>query len=192
MNFLGLDQAPNNTGWAASSDADNAKVSWGTIRMSDYGDDDQRMIRDFEFDMLGLIDRFKPQWVFFEQIVIKIPINTPVLYSQFTLVGLIQTICMQKNIPCEMVLIGEWRKRFLGRANKPKSTPPSTKGRDWLKEAAEIECARRGHLVSNDHEAEAIGILDYGMASKSFDYKQRTKADVVRRQLAWRRKDLEK
>lgn len=161
--------------------------------MSNYGDDDQRMMRDFEFEFLGLIDKFKPSYIFFEQIIIdQRHVNLPVTYAQFALVSAIQFIAMQKNIPCEMVIIAQWRKRFLGRSNMPKHAGKRGAGREWLKDAAKIECLRRNLLVNNDHEAEAIGILDYGMASKSFDYKWRTKGDVERRRLAAAREEMQK
>jgi Holliday junction resolvasome RuvABC endonuclease subunit len=192
MNFLGLDQAPRNTGWAASSDEEGARVEFGTIAMSDYGDDDQRMMRDFEFEMRGLITRFRPSFIFFEQIIIDMRhVNLPVTYAQFSLVSVIQFVGMQMNIPTEQVLIADWRKRFLGRSNMPKHAGKKGQGREWLKDAAKIECLRRNLLVNNDHEAEAVGILDYGMASKSFDYKWRTKGDVERRRLARAREDMQ-
>jgi hypothetical protein len=197
MNFLAFDQAPNHTGWAASSDEEGAKVHFGTLSMSDYGDNDQRMARDLEFEIVGLLKKFQPRYVFFEQIVVKthkgVPIlNMPVLYAQFTVACTIQVVCMQHNVECEMILIADWRKRFLGRSNMPKWAGKKGKGRDWLKEAAMIECARRNLLPANDHEAEAIGILDYGIASKSFDYRFRTKGDVERKRLAAAREEMQK
>jgi hypothetical protein len=191
---LGFDQAPNNTGWAAWSDADDAVPIFDTITMSNYGKDDQRMAKDFEFEIVGLLNRFRPDAVYFEQIIIPSGfIDTNTLYAQFTVACTIQVITAQRGIPAFMVEIPRWRKRFLGRANAPKWMVGKTqKGRDVLKEMAMIECARRNLLPKNDHEAEAIGITDYGLAHLSFDYKKRTKADVERRQQHWRRLEMQK
>lgn len=190
--FMAFDQAPRFTGWAAGPADPTAIPRWGTIVGSDYGDDDQMMMRDFAKDVEALLDRFKPEAVFFEQIVIdQRHVNLPITYAQFAIAATLQFVTMARGIPCEMVLISDWRKRFLGRANMPKHAGKRGQGREWLKAAAKIECARRGFLTDSDHEAEALGILDYGIASKSVDYRFKTKADVERRQQKARKENME-
>ena len=193
MKFLAFDQSPRNTAWAFSTDVEKARVEFGEINMSDYGDDDQRLARDLEFELQGLLSKYEPDWVFFEQIVTDFGrFNPPVLYKQFTVSCTIMIVCGQRGINCELVNISDWRKRFLGRNNVPKAQRKKGPNSDVLKEMALTECARRNIYPSSHHQAEAIGILDYGMASKSFDYRWRTKADVERRQQAARREDMQK
>lgn len=194
MKFLAFDQAPNNTGWAFSSDDEDARLEFGSLAMPDYGGDDQRLARDLEFELVGLINKYRPDCCFFEQIVTDFGrFNPPVLYKQFTVACTIMIVMAQHSIPCEMVNISDWRKRFLGRNNPPKAKRKKHgPNSEVLKEMAMQECARRNILPKNDHEAEAIGILDYGMASKSFNYRFRTKGEAERRALAARREDMQK
>jgi hypothetical protein len=193
IRVLAFDQAPNNTGWAFSTDEEEARPVWGTITMSDYGDDDQRMMLDFGKALRPLFEKYQPTHTFFEQIVIDHRhVHTPTLYRQFSVACTIQFVAAEFRVPSELVEIAPWRKRFLGRANMPKTAGKKGEGRPWLKQAAMIECARRGCLVRNDHEAEAIGILDYGLACVSRAYHFRTKGDAERRRLAATRQDMEK
>lgn len=63
--------------------------------------------------------------------------------------------CYKVGVPCRQAEMRDWRKHFLG---------TSTGGRDALKKAARDACALRGWPVDNDDEADAAGVLDYGLA----------------------------
>jgi Holliday junction resolvasome RuvABC endonuclease subunit len=196
MVVLGLDQAPNNTGWAVLSDDGVTPPKFGTIVMSDYGDDIQRTLKDFAFELHGLYNEFNPQFVFCEQIVLdERHINLPVLIDQAAIVGAVLMSSAERNIRGYMVEIAVWRKRFLGKSNAPNwAVDRQTKsGRKWLKEAAMNECVRRyfPNVPKNDHEAEAIGIADYGLAFVSHDYRFATKGDVERRRQKRVREDMQ-
>lgn len=191
--YMAFDQAPRFTGWATGPADPTAVPRWGTIVGSDYGDDDQRMMADLAKDLRGLFDKYQPEAIFFEQIVIdQRHVNLPITYAQFAVAATILFVAMEYGIPAEMVIISEWRKRFLGRSNMPKHAGKRGQGREWLKEAAKIECARRGWLTDSDHEAEALAILDFGLAAKSTAYRFATKADVERRQQKARKENMEK
>lgn len=61
-----------------------------------------------------------------------------------------------------------WRKTFLGLAHKPDYI--DGENRAWLKLRAIQECERRGWAVKGDDEAEARGIMDYGLCMTSPAY----------------------
>jgi hypothetical protein len=193
ISAIAFDQAPSNTGWAFTTDDEEEMIRFGTISMSDYGSDDQRMMRDLRKELVTLFGWFKPQFAFFEQIVINEKhIHLPTTYRQFAVASVIQFVAMDHQCHCELVEIARWRKRFLGRTNAPKLDRKRSGSRDWLKQAAVTECARRNIYVKNDHEAEAIGILEYGLSSKSPAYRYRTKYEAQRKSLLESRRDMVK
>lgn len=190
---IGLDSAPNNTGWCVLSDDERTKPVWGLFEFGGYGHNDQLLMQDVRRAVAGLLQEHKPDAVFFEQIVIDARhVDINVLYAQFSVVSAIQFACLDLEINARQVLIASWRKRLLGRSNMPKHEGKRGKGRDWLKEAAMIEAARLGVLAGTDHEAEAFGIADYGLATISTKYRLATKARADRTAVARRRKDMEK
>jgi hypothetical protein len=63
--------------------------------------------------------------------------------------------CYKLGIPCRQAEMRDWRKHFLGR---------STGGREELKKAAIEACHARGWAVDGDDQADAVGVLDYGLA----------------------------
>lgn len=156
--------------------------------MSDYGTDDQRMMRDLEFEIVGLLKKFQPRFVFFEELVFderKLRnggFNAQTLISQASVIAAIQFVTMQHNIEAMQVKIAVWRKWLLGAANAPKwAVGKNTSSRDWLKDAAVKRVAELWNIyVKTDHEAEAIGIGHYGLSWASTDYKFTWKAETDR------------
>lgn len=59
------------------------------------------------------------------------------------------------EIPFREVHMDDWRKHFIGVAKG---------GRDFLKKKAVAECKSRGWSVKSDDEADAAGVLDFGLA----------------------------
>lgn len=88
------------------------------------------------------------------------------------LVGVIELVCDDHEIPCVEVSPPEWRKAFIGRAQAPKDIPRHHR-RQWLKKRAMEACALRKWNVKNDDEAEASGILNFVLATDSEHYRMR-------------------
>ncbi len=74
--------------------------------------------------------------------------------------GRAHEVAYRRGVPIAGVMVGEWRKRFLGSRTAPKGlTKPQR--RLWLKKQAREECAARGWPVKTDDEADSLGILVY-------------------------------
>jgi hypothetical protein len=77
------------------------------------------------------------------------------VYKLCSLAGLAEWFTGRIGAHCRQVEQQSWRKHFIGRGTGPTKE---------LKRAA-MEAARmRGWTVQNDHEADAAGVLDYGLA----------------------------
>jgi hypothetical protein len=189
MIVIGLDSAPRNIGFCIGSDADGARPSWGLWQPPDYGESDELLIRDVRKWAMTTIKSSGAEILFFEQIIIDHRhVNIPVTHKQFAVVAALMCAAADTGIACYEIEISKWRKRFLGKANAPKH---AASGRDYLKEAAMRECLNRGWLIDDHNIAEAVGIWEYGMAFASPEFHKRTKADVVRRELAHQREVMQ-
>lgn len=80
------------------------------------------------------------------------------VYKLCALAGMAEWFAKRINAKCRQVEQQRWRKHFMGRG---------TGKSDELKRLAKAEADRRGWRVSNDHEADAAGVLDYGLACVS-------------------------
>lgn len=97
------------------------------------------------------------------------------------MLGVVELVCDDHEIPCVRATSHEWRKRFLGHAQAPREigkalTPSAARAarRDWLKTAALDGCKRRGWPVATDDEADAVGLLDFLLSLDSPSYAERT------------------
>lgn len=73
------------------------------------------------------------------------------------------------NFFTQPVSANAWRPGFIGCTRKPAFIKTQS-NRAWLKEAAVAECKKRGWVVRGDDEAEARGVLDYGLCQLSAAY----------------------
>lgn len=96
------------------------------------------------------------------------------------MLGVIELVCDDHEIPCVRAAPVEWRSRFLGNAHAPKEisqglSKPAARSarRQWLKAAAIAACNARGWPVDTDDEAEAAGLLDFLLACDSETYRER-------------------
>lgn len=88
------------------------------------------------------------------------------------MIGVIELVCMDHDIPCVEVTSGEWRKQFFGAVRAPKAIPKSQR-RAWLKGQAIGACNDRGWQIGNDDEADAAGILNFVLHQDSEHYRMR-------------------
>jgi hypothetical protein len=154
MAYLALDLATR-TGWALWSRG-NERPRFGTLRLSRL--DAELIAPDLEklrSHLSGLHAMEPIEAVFFEAPIMMRVDTLRKLQFLLGLVNMVEWWAYRLNIPCRQVGMDDWRKHFLGF---------SKGGREKLKAEAVAECRRRGWQVAGDDEADACGVLDYGLA----------------------------
>lgn len=159
MSYLGLDLATK-TGWAHWAPGE-ARPRSGVLKLRRSDPDeiapDLERLRQHLSD-LHAISAITSVWY-------EAPIMTRVdkLRTVQLLLGLANMVewwCFKLDIPCRQAEMRDWRKHFTG---------ITTGGRDVLKQAAIDACRLRGWAVDSDDEAEALGVLDYGLACRGVE-----------------------
>lgn len=98
------------------------------------------------------------EYLFFEATILPGRTNAQTVYKLCALAGLAEWFAHRIGAKCRQVDQQSWRKHFTGKG---------TGKTDELKRLA-MEAARmRGWNVTTDHEADALGVLDYGLACMS-------------------------
>lgn len=179
MMVLGVDQAPRHTGFAYGESRVGCVPVWGVKHFESYGENEIFLIRDVRRWLLTLCEEVQPAVIYCEQIIInQRHINLPVTYQQFAVVAAISSVAEHLGIDVFQVDIATWRKRALGKSNKPKW---AVDGEDqWLKEAAKLACADRNWLIEDHNSAEAALIWEYGCAHADKEYMAASKPRVAR------------
>lgn len=191
MIVLALDQAPRHTGYCYGEADILTRPVWGTKDFESYGENEQLLMRDYEKWFVALIERARPDKIYFEQVIVrKFGFDFKVFYQQVAVVCTIMFVAMKAGIDAEQIDISVWRARGLGKANKPKW---ASRGEDdWLKEAAKMACFdNHGWLIEDHNAAEAALIWDYGSACASREYRGQTAARAARVRMAREEKDRE-
>lgn len=181
MIVLALDQAPRGAGFCYGDGS--ALPKWGYREFPSF-EGNESALMDHVFDWLVTLGKsVGAEVAFTEQIVINArAINTAVLHKQFAVYDAIAFACGKRglNIDHYEALIAEWRVSFLGIGGAPKHAGKSRT--DYLKDLAMRECAARGWLPGTHHEAEAIGIWDYGLKKLDASYRHRSAFQTRRAQ----------
>lgn len=93
--------------------------------------------------------------LFFEASILPGKTTPQTVFKLCALAGMAEWFAYRVGAVCRQVDQQSWRKHFIGRGT----------GRSAELKLAALEAARRrGWLPSNDHEADAAGVLDYGLA----------------------------
>jgi hypothetical protein len=188
MIVMGLDQAPRHSGFCHGESTAGLVPTWGVKHFESYHDNEIPLVRDYRRWLITLCEVVQPKVIYCEQIVIDMRhINLPVTYQQFAVVGAIVGACEFLGIDLFQVDISTWRKRALGKANKPKWVANGEDG--WLKEAAKAACLQRNWLIDDHNAAEAALIWDYGAAHVDPNYRAATKPHIERVSLEREDKD---
>lgn len=93
--------------------------------------------------------------LFFEATILPGKTTPQTVYKLCALAGMAEWFAHRIGAACRQVDQQSWRKHFIGRG-----TGRSEELKRLAKEAAHL----RGWTPSNDHEADAAGVLDYGLA----------------------------
>lgn len=179
MIVLGLDQAPRFTGFCHGDTASEKPPVWGAHEFENYGENGVLLIRAVRKWMISLCEIVRPEFVYCEQIVFDFRhINSLITSQQFCVIAGIEAACDFLGMECFQIDISKWRKRGLGRGNKPKWAANGEE--PWLKEAAKKACLDLGWLIDDHNAAEAALIWDYGCAHVDPEYRRKTAARVTR------------
>lgn len=183
VRLLGLDQSQEATGWSVGG-LDDAPPKSGVFRSAPWGKKEGAGILRFGNWLIGTIEKYHITAVCYEEPYIpKVTVdkfgkkrgNTDIdaLKPMIFLEGEINRVCAKMGVPVKVVAISQWRSRFLGTT---KASPGLT-GKDAradLKAKAVAACAELGWYVESHDEAEARGIMVYGLGDLSPDYAHKT------------------
>lgn len=158
---LGLDLSKSSAGWALwDGESDKARLghrALGSGVLTDHGTTFARV-----HGLMSDLHKISP----FEAVFIEKPLDPQLMakmqdfYTPFLLYGLTAhalSFCSAKSIrKVALVHQATWRKHYLGRMKI------GTKKAD-LKALARERCSQLGHESQNADEADAHGVLDYGL-----------------------------
>lgn len=161
---LALDQSARNTGWAFM-EKDGAPT-WGSFLLGPWEDHEGERMLEFDDWFDRAIHSLKVTHVFIEMPATQLDHRESLSanIATFGIPALIAMVCKNYDIELAVVTPSSWRTAFIGTGSAPKGLVQKQR-RPWLKEQAKKACAARGWLVANDNEAEALGILNYGIMS---------------------------
>jgi len=92
--------------------------------------------------------------LFFEATILPGKTTPATVYKLCSLAGMAEWFAYRINAECRRVEQQSWRKHFMGRG---------TGRSEELKRLAMDACRTRGWNPQNDHEADAAGVLDFGL-----------------------------
>jgi hypothetical protein len=158
MIVLGLDQS-SQCGWAVGETG--GKARFGTYAVPDFGGHEGRTIRAFRDWLINFIKSEGVDRCFWEQVYFPPSerLDSNIVFKLVSYANAIQLACVETNIDDAYVSSSEWRLYFLGMGAAPKHTGNRTA---WLKEAAMQAALAQGYACGTHHEAEAIGIWQFG------------------------------
>lgn len=93
--------------------------------------------------------------LFFEATILPGKTTPQTVFKLCALAGMAEWFAHRIGAECRQVEQQRWRKHFIGRG---------TGRSEELKRLAMEACRLRGWTPANDHEADAAGVLDYGLA----------------------------
>jgi hypothetical protein len=93
--------------------------------------------------------------LFFEATILPGKTTPQTVFKLCSLAGMAEWFAHRIGASCRQVEQQRWRKHFIGRG---------TGRSEELKRLAMEACRLRGWNPANDHEADAAGVLDYGLA----------------------------
>lgn len=150
---LGIDPA-NSLGWAASLDG---KTESGVIDLTLAGSNVGRRLLRCRSNLQHLVERFDVSAVWCEKVWVNEKTHQETARVLFGIQAIAEMVAAEPGRTFHLVQPVTWRAHFLGKV------PRGTKRKE-LKRLAIDRCRMLGIEPRTDDEAEAVGILDYGLA----------------------------
>jgi Holliday junction resolvasome RuvABC endonuclease subunit len=167
--YLALDQAARRIGYAIGS-ADMVEPVLGCFEPQSAGARHGVLMGSVRDWLDKTIKLYRIKKVCFETPFAGV--NAQVFAVVNKMIGVVELVCDDHEIPCVEVTAQEWRKEFFGVTRAPKAIPKSQR-RAWLKGQAIHACRDRGWDVENDDQADAAGILNYVLGRDFESYRER-------------------
>lgn len=98
--------------------------------------------------------------------------NGSVVEKLFTIRAAVAHACLKADLHWRQVPVAKWRLEFIGVGEAPSFIKPDKERRAWLKAQAIKTCERREWPVGSEDEAEACGVLNYGLCVDYPEYAQ--------------------
>lgn len=181
-----------NTGWAFGF-PDMARPFWGTHALIDWAGKEEFEKERFYRFVLTQIDHYEPTVIAYEKNFTDLYAFSPIFNEiSIGLISALQIAAVQRKIEIYRVENRHWHKLFTGRER----TAVSRKGkdsrqlgkekaarRDANKQASIDAAVARGWYVTNDDEADALGIMVYTLAQldKVFNSRHGDQGPLFRR-----------
>jgi hypothetical protein len=186
---LALDQSMRHTGYAHIA-SDGEPISFGTFSLPFWGDSEGKYLWRWFRWLEKMCEGLKVTHLFVEQTFVP-PGHDEGLTLKLAQYGLIANACMVahtltergQHIDMQMVSTSQWRPPFLG-AEKPPHGFVGQQRRSWLKDRAKAACEARGWAVMDDNQADACGILCFGVSTVDVNF-------MVRQGPLFRRSEME-
>lgn len=167
---MGIDPSQVATGWAVGNTTVRTRPTSGVFRQRSWTKGSSgELSATWEDWLYHMVDQYSVQAIFCEASIL--PPNAKggrdsmmVRYAQFNMVGIVDRLVHRKKLQGGIIDISDWRMRFNGATRRPKHMTMS-QGTAWHKKNALAACAKRGWFITDHNEAEALGVLDYGMAA---------------------------
>lgn len=167
---LGIDQSMTSTGWAHYRQGDEVPT-WGLKTLPPWGDEEGRYLWEW-FEWLGhLCVEKRVTHIFMEDTRFRHDhaetlTQNIATYGLMGMMAIVSHKLTQRGQPVELLSVQPqiWRKLFLGAMPKPDGIAKHL-WRKMLKEAALGQCHKRGWMVEKDDEADACGIMTYGVCT---------------------------
>ena len=172
---LAIDQSMRHTGWAHIAN-DGEPISFGTYSLPFWADDEGKYLWRWFNWLQKMCEGLKVTHLFVEQTFVP-PGHNEGLTLKLAQYGLIANACMVahilsgkgQTIDMQMVSTSQWRPPFLG-SEKPPSGLVDQQKRAWLKERAKAACEKRGWMIMDDNQADACGILTFGVSTIDMNF----------------------
>src|ERR1700693_4323226 len=98
--------------------------------------------------------------------------NGSVVEKLFTIRAAVAHAFLQGNLHWRQVPVAKWRLECIGVKEAPSYITKVLERRSWLKAQAIETCERRNWPFENEDEAEACGVLNYGLCTDYPEYAQ--------------------
>lgn len=145
------------TGWARRLPGG---VDYGSLALCGPGQDDGTALARL-YDLVdGWIRDDGIDLIYFEEAFVGGPKSQASARRLFKLAGVIDLLGVQRRVQVRQVRADDWRMAFIQRCRGGRR---GRDGRSELKRAAMTRCRQIGWAPANDDEAEALGLLYFGL-----------------------------